>query len=54
MTQDEVLGTLNHSSKGPPRTAVLGYSQPSLAGLVLTLMPTQDSVLGYSQPSLRD
>jgi hypothetical protein len=33
---------------------VLGYSQPSLAGLVTAGMYTQDYVLGYSQPSLRD
>ena len=37
-----------------PRTDVLGYSQPSLTGLVLALVPTQDCVLGYFQPSLRD
>jgi hypothetical protein len=33
---------------------VLGYSQPSLAGLLLALMFTQDCVLGYFQTSLRD
>jgi hypothetical protein len=33
---------------------VLGYFQPSLAGLFLALMSTQDCVLGYSQSSLRD
>jgi hypothetical protein len=33
---------------------ILGYSQPSLAGLLLGLMSTQDYVLGYFQPSLRD
>ena len=33
---------------------VLGYSQPSLAGLFLALTTTQDYVLGYFQPSLRD
>jgi hypothetical protein len=32
---------------------VLGYSQPSPAGLFMALMSTQD-VLGYFQPSLRD
>jgi hypothetical protein len=39
---------------GSPRTDVLGHSQPSLAGLFLAFMYTQDYVLGYSQPSLRD
>ena len=33
---------------------ILGYSQPSLAGLFLAFTFTQDCVLGYSQPSLRD
>jgi len=31
---------------------ILGYSQPSLAGLLLGLMSTQDYVLGYFQPHL--
>jgi hypothetical protein len=33
---------------------ILGYFQPSLAGLVSLSNTTQDYVLGYSQPSLRD
>jgi hypothetical protein len=33
---------------------VLGYFQPSLAGLSPALKSTQDCILGYSQPSLRD
>ncbi len=37
-----------------PRTDILGYSQPSLTGLVLALVPAQDCVLGYFQPYLRD
>jgi hypothetical protein len=37
-----------------PRTDILGHFQPSLAGLFMAPMPTQDYVLGYSQPSLRD
>jgi hypothetical protein len=37
-----------------PRTSVLGHFQPSLTGLFLGLIFTQDCVLGYSQPSLRD
>jgi hypothetical protein len=37
---------------GKPRTNVLGYSQPSLAGLVLASCLPRTSVLGYIQPEL--
>jgi hypothetical protein len=33
---------------------ILGYSQPSLAGLFMALKLPRTHVLGYSQPSLRD
>jgi hypothetical protein len=36
----------------PTQDYVLGYSQPSLAGLYCGSMSTQDYVLGYFQPSL--
>jgi hypothetical protein len=38
----------------PPRTTVLGYSQPSLRDCSLLVVPRRTIVLGYSQPSLRD
>jgi hypothetical protein len=34
-----------------PRTDVVGYSQPSLAGLFLALVYPRTYVLGYFQPS---
>jgi hypothetical protein len=37
-----------------PSTDVLNIPQPSLRGLVLALLLTQDCILGYFQPSLRD
>ena len=40
------------SQSSLPRTGVLGYSQPSLAGLLLASCIPRTYVLGYSQPSL--
>jgi hypothetical protein len=35
-----------------PRTIVLGYSQPSLTGLIFLFFLPRTIALGYSQPSL--
>jgi hypothetical protein len=49
-----VRNNWGHQLLSNPRTGVLEYSQPSLAGLFLVSSLPRTSVLGYSQPSLRD
>jgi len=41
-------------ASGGTQDCSLGYFQPCLAGLILTLISTQDCVLGHFQPSLWD
>jgi hypothetical protein len=49
-----VRNNWGHQLLSNPRTGVLEYSQPSLAGLFLVSSLPRTNVLGYSQPSLRD
>jgi hypothetical protein len=51
---DMFSAAIRISQSSLPRTGVLGYSQPSLAGLLLASCRPRTYVLGYSQPSLRD